>query len=461
MTKWMSMVSGGSGFQRVVIGVGVIGVLAGNGAGVLAADWVQWAGNDRQGNWTETGILEKFPTGGLDFKWRTKIGSGYSGPVVAKGKVYVADYLPVKDTKTLEAIERIVCLDEKTGKILWTHDWETSYRVQMHSYATGPRATPSIDGDRVYAMGSNGIIQCVNAETGEPIWSIHSVKEFNANIPIWGMSCSPLVDGEKIIFVTGGQDGGQVKAFDKMTGKEIWRALPTAYEMGYSPPVIYEMGGKRQLIVWDPKALHSLDPETGKVYWSEPFSVKGNMTIGMPVKSGSKLLVSCFYSGSMLMDLDSSKPAAKQIWKIAGKGEKPGQTEGLHAVITTPIIIGGHFYGTCSYGELRGLELASGKRVWESDQIGRQGRWGSFFWVKNGDRYFINNDAGELIIARFSPEGFEVIDRTKLIEPNTSSGFGPARFYDSTVNWVHPAYANKHIFTRNDGEIVCASLAKE
>lgn len=150
-------------------------------------------------------------------------------------------------------------------------------------------------------MGSTGIIRCVDAKTGKLLWTIDCVKEYDALIPIWGMSCSPLVDGDRVIFVTGGKDGGQVKAFSKTTGKELWRALPTAYEMGYSPPVIYEAGGKRQLIVWDPRGVHSLDPETGKVYWTQEFRVKGNMAIGMPVKSGSRLLVSSFYSGSMLL----------------------------------------------------------------------------------------------------------------------------------------------------------------
>lgn len=116
----------------------LVAVLLNGQADVRAADWIQWAGNDRQGNWTETGILKAFPKGGLNFKWRTPIGSGYAGPVVWDGKVYTLDYKPVPETKTAEATERIVCLDEKTGKILWTDEWQTAYRVQMGSYATGP-----------------------------------------------------------------------------------------------------------------------------------------------------------------------------------------------------------------------------------------------------------------------------------------------------------------------------------
>ena len=129
-----------------------------------------------------------------------------------------------------------------------------------------------------------------------------------------------------------------------------------------------------------------------------------------------------------------------------------------HAVITTPIAEGDYFYGTCSYGELRGLRLMDGERIWEQKDITRQGRWGSMFWVKNGDRYFVNNDLGELLIVQFTPSGAKVLDRTRLIEPDTHCGYGPRRFADALVNWVQPAYANRHMIIRNDEEIVRFSL---
>ena len=360
-----------------------------------------------------------------------------------------------------EALERIVCLDEKTGEVLWTDDWETHYREIMQSYETGPRATPSIDGDRVYAIGAVGHIRCVNLETGDLIWSKDSREEYNITIPIWGIASSPIVDGEKVIFITGGDSNDQVKAFNKMTGEVIWSALPTDYELGYSQPVIFEAGGVRQLIIWNPKGIHSLNPETGEVYWTHPMQVRGQMAIATPIMSGSKLLVSSFYSGTVLMELDENKPTAKLLWEIKGKGEMPDKTEGLHSVITTPIIEGDYFYGTCSYGEFRGLSLTTGERLWVSDKLTRQGRWGSAFLVKHEDRYFMVNDVGELMIVKFTPEGPDVISRTQLIEPDTNSGFGPGRLFASTVNWVHPAYANRHVIIRNDQEILRASLEKK
>lgn len=423
-----------------------------------ADDWPQWRGPQRDGVWREDGILETFPESGLEITWRTPIGSGYSGPVVAGGRVYVMDMQPKPDSRILEVIERVVCLDEQTGEILWTSGWETHYRELMASYATGPRASPAVEGGRVYAMGSVGDIVCLDAETGERLWSKDSREEFGAPVPIWGTAASPLVDGNNVIFVTGGQNDDQVKAFDQATGELRWSALSTDYEIGYSQPVIFEAAGVRQLVHWDPKGLHFLNPETGEHYGSVPMDTGQSMAIATPVKSDSKILVSSFYSGSMLVQLHEDRPAVEKLWHVQGKGVLPRQTRGLHSVITTPVVIGDYFYGTDSYGEFRCISMENGERIWTDDSITRQGRWGSAFIVRQGERYFMNNDVGELLILRFSPEGPTVIDRTPLIEPDTDSGFGGSRFFSSQVNWVHPAYANRHIVTRNDSEIIRASL---
>jgi len=433
-------------YHSTILSAVLVSAIAGRFS--MAEDWVQWAGNDRQCNWTETGILKKFPPDGLKIRWRTPIGSGYAGPVVSEGRVFTLDYVKKPGTTILEAIERVVCLDEQSGKILWTHEWETHYRRQMQSYATGPRATPAVDGVRVYTLGATGRIHCLDVKDGKVIWERDCVEEYDTTIPVYAVSCSPLVDGERVIYVTGGE-GGQVKAFDKRTGKRIWGSLPTSYEMPYSSPAIVEAGGVRQLIVWDQRAVHSLNPETGEVHWSQPFRARANMTIARPIKSGPYLLISSFYTGSMLLELDDQKPDVELVWKVGGTGERPHQTEGLHAVITTPIIEGDYFYGTCSYGELRGLSLKTSERLWENRDFTRQGRWGSMFWVKNEDRYFVNNGVGELIIMQFTPKGPVEIDRTKLIEPDTNCGYGPRRFGEAMVNWVQPAYANRHIIIRN------------
>ena len=174
--------------------------------------------------------------------------------------------------------------------------------------------------------------------------------------------------------------------------------------------------------------------------------------------SGNYLLVTQFYGGSLMMRLGQDRPTASLLWKGQSRSEMPGETDGLHAMITTPILEGDHVYGVGSYGELRALEAATGERVWVSDEMVAQARWGTAFFVKHRDRYFVNNDDGFLIIAQFTPEGYVEQSRTLLIEPTSSAGFGPRRLFDRLVNWSHPAYANRHIFQRNDTEIIRASL---
>ena len=426
----------------------------------LAEDWPEWRGKGRLGVWKETGILEKFPEKGLEFKWRTPIKSGYTGPAVAGGRVFVMDYEESPGSRTMDGVERVLCLDEKTGRVLWTQEWPTTYRMLMASYAIGPRATPTVDGERVYVVGATGKLRCLDVKTGEIIWKKDFIEDYKTSIPTWGVASSPLVDGKLLICVVGGEPDAKVVAFDKHTGKEVWRALSSDWEMGYGQPVIYEAGGVRQLIIWHPKAVSSLNPETGKVYWEELFDVRSGMTVATPVKSGDRLLVTQFYGGSMMLELAGHRPGAKKVWQGGSKSEMSDQSDGLHALITTPIIEGDHVYGVCSYGQLRCLDAKTGKRVWETFDMTEFARWASAFMVKNGDRYFVNNDKGDLIIARFTPQGYVEIDRTRLLEATSNSAFGRTRRNARPVNWSHPAYANQHIFARNDKEIVSVSLKK-
>jgi outer membrane protein assembly factor BamB len=425
----------------------VICVLKITFAPIFAEDWPEWRGKGRNGIWTESGILDKFPEKGLTAVWRTPIHGGFAGPAVAAGRVFVTDF---KRSSGKKGMERALCLDEKSGKILWTREWDADY--QGISYDTGPRATPTVDGDRVYIVGGSGTLLCLNARTGDVIWRKDYVKDYRMQMPTWGIASAPLVDGDRLIAIVGGQPDAKVIAFDKMTGKEIWRALPSESEQGYSQPVIVAARGTRQLIIWDPTAVVALDPATGKTYWQHPFRINLSLTLATPVFDGSRLLVSSFYNGSMLLDL--AKENASVIWK--GKSNSEINTDGLHAVVNTPVIDGDYIYGICSYGQFRCLNLKTGERIWETMEVTKEkARWASGFIVRHGDRYFINNDRGELIIAKLSAQGYQEISRTQLIKPTSNPG---NRRELGAVNWSHPAYANRHIVARNDEEIISVSL---
>lgn len=438
----------------------VAGILALLSVPIVAEDWTQWRGPDRVGVWGETGIVEEMPDD-LKVAWRVPVRSGYSGPAVSDGRVFVTDWQEDPESRTMDGTERALAIDEETGEILWTHEWATTYRMLMISYAIGPRATPTVDGDLVYVVGASGSLLCLETATGDLVWQRDYRAEYDSFVPTWGIASAPIVDGDRLIAVVGGEPGALVVAFDKRTGEEVWRAVDVVGEMGYGQPVIIEAGGTRQLIVWHAAALVSLDPQTGDVYWEEPWEVGAGMSVATPVQSDEYLLVSQFYNGSMMMRLSQDQPAATMMWRGSSNSEMPDDTDGLHAMITTPIVKGDYVYGVGSYGELRGLDARTGERLWMSDKMTAQARWGTAYMVQNGDRFFVNNDDGYLIMAQFTPAGYIELGRTKLIEPTSNSAFGPRRRFERRVNWSHPAYANRHIIHRNDNEIIRASLDAE
>ena len=165
------------------------------------ADWPEWRGRGRLGVWTESGILDRFPAQGLQVVWRTPVHSGYAGPAVAGGRVFVADYA---QTRVLRGVERILTLDAGTGRTLWSREWETSYIGMLDTWAIGPGATPTVDGDRVYVLGRGGALSCLKVDTGNVVWQKDYMKDYGAEMPTWGFTGAPLVDGNRLICLVGG-----------------------------------------------------------------------------------------------------------------------------------------------------------------------------------------------------------------------------------------------------------------
>lgn len=423
-----------------------------------ADDWPQWLGPQRDGVWRETGVLQTFPTNGPKFRWRMPIGGGYSGPAVANGHVYVLDRQLTRGATNLANAfargeipggERVLCLNEADGKILWQHQYDCPYTV---SYPAGPRVTPTVGDGKVYALGAEGNLVCLDAKKGTVLWARDFKKDFGVKTPMWGFAGHPLVDGKRLICLVGGE-GSVAVAFDKDSGKELWRAL-SAKEPGYAPPMIYEFAGKRQLIIWHPEAVNALDPETGKLFWTHPHNpaIRSGMTIPTPRKVDDLLFLTSFYNGSLLLRLDSDKPSV--VWQSKKVSER--DTDGLHTVMATPVIENGYIYGPCSYGQFRCLKLETGDRLWETfaPTSGKSERWGNAFVVKHSDRAFLFSEKGDLIIARLTPEKYEELSRVHLIDPANRDPGHP-------VVWSHPAFANRCVYARNDKEIVCASLTAE
>jgi outer membrane protein assembly factor BamB len=434
-----------------------------------ADDWPQWLGPQRDGVWRETGLLEKFPEGGPKVLWRTPCGAGYAGPAVAGGRVFLTDRLLDDGARTpdnpfarkdklpgggIPGRERVRCLDAKTGKVLWSHEYPVAYTM---SYASGPRATPVVAGGKVWTLGAEGDVLCLSAEDGKVLWRKKLGKPDGESTPVWGFSAHPLLDGDRLICI--GDAEGVAVALNKDTGETVWKSL-TAPEPGYCPPMIYEFAGKRQLIIWHPRAVVGLDPADGKPLWKFDWNIQAGLSVPTPRKLGDKLFLTSFYNGSLM--LRPGADSVEAVWKKGGPNEK--KTEALHSIMPSPFLRDGHIYGVCSYGELRCLKADTGERVWEtfaatSGKAGRV-RWSNAFLVaqgETGDRFWLANEHGELILASLTPAGYTEIGRAKLLEPTNADAkmTDPKRL----VVWSHPAFADRCVFLRNDKEIVCASLA--
>ncbi len=406
-----------------------------------ADDWPQWRGPNRDGVWHESGIVEKFPDKQLKLAWQKPLGAGYSGPTVAAGRVYVTDRSESKKG------ERIVCLDAKTGDTLWTHSYDRRYSID---YSDGPRAAVTVESGRAYSLGAMGDLVCLDAAKGDVLWKKDLLAEYKIRMPIWGITAAPLVEKELLIVEVGGENACVV-AFDKATGEERWKALDD--RTGYAAPIMIEQAGRRVLVCWTGDNIVGLDPTDGKQLWNVRFRPdKMVLNVPTPVKHDDRLFFTAFYDGSLMLKLDRDKPAVETIWRRKGKSER--NTDSIQPIIATPVFDGKNVYGVDSYGELRCLDAADGTRVWESSDAVPHARWATIHFVRNGDRYFLFNERGELIIARLDPEGYHEISRAQLIEPTTGQ-LGDR----GGVCWSHPAFANKCIFARNDKEIVCASLA--
>lgn len=418
-----------------------------------AQDWPHWMGPEGTNEWKTTGLIDRFPDGGPTEVWSAPVGLGYSGPAVAAGRVFVTDFRCPDDVKIsnferreFDGVERVICLDEKTGKTIWEQSWDVRYTI---SYPSGPRCTPVVDEDRVYVLGAEGNLACFQVTDGKVLWSKSLKDEYGTRSALWGYAAHPLVDGEQLFTLAGGK-GSHLVALNKRTGEENWRAL-TAPEQGYAPPKIIEAGGVRQLITLRPDAISSVDPATGKEYWSLPYEATSGSIIMTPVFFDDFLYVAGYSQQSQLLRLASDRPAAEKVWENKARDA------------ISPVNVQPYFdpeskilYGCHQNGEFRATQLPAGELVWSTPQpiSERPVGSGTAFVVRQGDRFWLFNESGELIIAKMSAAGYEEIDRARVIEPSNNA-------FNRPVVWSMPAFANQRVYIRNDDKLICLDLAAD
>ncbi len=435
----------------------VVMLLALNVLPTIAANWPTWLGERMDSTWRETGINENFATQHPTILWRVPADLGYASPAVADGKVYLFDYVRESGEVTnaptgkdkLTGQERVRCMNAETGEIIWSYAYDQSYFL---SYPSGPRCMPSVADGRVYTLGAEGKLSCLSVEKGGLLWQKDFKEMYGAETPLWGHAAHPLLYGRLVICVVGGE-GSVAVAFDKNTGEEKWRALSAA-EPGYCPPSIIEHAGVKQLLIWHGEALNALSPLTGDVLWSLGLKPSFGMAIMPPRKVGDVLFASGIGKIGALIQLGSPTTDPKFVWKSTPK-------TGVYCANSTPFILGDTIYGCdIDTSSFMAVDLSSAERLWSSTKptlaadAPAGARHGTAFitYHEPSGRFFLFSETGDLIIAEPSRQAYKEISRWHALDPSNTA-------FGRPVVWSAPAYAMKSAFIRNDKELIRVDLS--
>ena len=381
---------------------------------VTAADWPQWRGPFRDGQFTGTLWPDKLDTNRLRQMWRVKLGPSYSGPIVSGDRVFTTES---KDKN----FEIVTAFDRQTGKEVWRAQWEGAMTVPFFAKANGDwiRATPACDGESLFVAGMRDVLICLDTKSGEERWRFDFVKKLKAPLPDFGFVSSPLVDGE-FVYV---QAAASLVKLNKRSGEAVWRTMQDQGGMlgsVFSSPIIADLAGRRQLVVQTREKLAGVDPVDGKVLWEKPVQAFRGMNILTPVVHKDILFTSA-YGGKTI-------------------GFKIGQTDGVFTVteawshkaqgyMTTPVIIDGVAYNHLKSQRVMAIEVETGHELWTSDQS--FGKYWSL--VAQGGRILALDQSGQLFLFGANKERFDLLDSRKLTEAET---------------WAHLAVAGDQLFVR-------------
>ena len=405
-----------------------------------AEDWPQWRGPRRDGVWYETNILQSFPPEGLKVLWRVPVETGFSSPVVAQGRVYVTD----SHVTRTNAHEKVRCLDAATGRSLWTHTYDVVYPEYGADpeHAFGPIATPVIADGKIYTYGRMSHLFCLDAATGRVLWSHNLPKEYQTKEDLRGPNSSPVVESNLVIIAIAKSSDISLVAFDKDSGRQVWEGLDEI--PSNTSPIVIDFAGRRQLIVWAYKSVAALDPATGHILWRQNIPPGGNYAVPTPAWKDDLLLLS-----GLMLKLHRDKPGASVLW--------PEEMRPLRIYLSdtsTPLLQDGLVFCPTSKGHLLCLDAATGKQLWQADQVSESKSGGSIHItaVPSIRGAFLFTDRGDLILSWLAAAGYHELGRFHLLEPTADYG-------QRKMAWVPPAYSGQRVFARNDKELVCASLA--
>jgi outer membrane protein assembly factor BamB len=390
-----------------------------------AEDWPCWRGPQRDGISRETGLLKEWPKDGPTQLWKVDLSGGFSSVVVADGRLF---------TQTREKNQEVVvCLDPATGKDLWRYRYDCDYGAYptftgggMPSSRTGPRSTPTVDGDRLYTLGATGVLLCLETKTGKKVWQQDLLAVAGISCPKHGYCGCPLVVGDRIYLNPGGPKGRSVAALDKKDGSVVWQALDDL--IGQSTPVQVEGNSTSQVIFFTGTAAVGVQAKDGKLLWRYPWKTQHDLNIATPIHADGSVFISSNYgTGAVLFRLNG-KSEPETVWKSSA----------MQNHFSTSVLYKGFLYGF-SDARLRCVDFKTGRIQWDKVGVGK----GSLV-IADG-QLIILGDHGQLVLARATPDKYTEVSRCQVFDKDT-------------LTWTVPVVSGGRLFVRSQYSLLALDV---
>jgi outer membrane protein assembly factor BamB len=389
-----------------------------------SSDWPQWRGPGRDGISHESGLLKQWPAGGPKLLWQVNdIGDGYSTPSVVGKRIYLMSNRGLQN-------EFVQALSTKDGKVIWTTRVGNVGNPDQNPSYPKARSTPTVDGNYLYALGSDGDLACLDAKSGKILWQKSVRKEFGGQPGEWAYAESPLVDGDVVVVTPGGAQATMV-ALNKKTGAVIWKsAIPGGDPAGYASAIVVQSGGRKQYVQCLSKGMVGVDAKTGEFLWRNKEVAKGPAQYFTPVTSSNNVYGGALGVGGVLVRVKSDG---------SGIAEQVYLTRGLPNGIGGAVVVGDHIYGTEVGATLVAAELTTGKIKWADKSIG----WASVAYADG--LLYLHGINGEVALVEATPAAFRAKGQFTPPHQPKKKQVGP--FPEGA--FAYPVIANGRLYIRD------------
>jgi outer membrane protein assembly factor BamB len=395
---------------------------------VSASDWPQWRGPERNGISQETGLLKQWPAEGPKLLWQVNdIGDGYSTPAVVGSRIYVMSNRGMDN-------EFVQALSTQDGKVIWTQRVGNVGNPNQDPSYPKARSTPTVDGDLIFALGSDGDLACLETKTGKIRWQKNVRKEFAGQPGEWAYAESPLVDGDVVVVTPGGAQATMV-ALNKKTGAVVWKsAVPGGDPAGYASAIVVQGGGRKQYVQFLSKGIVGVDAKTGQFLWRYAEIAKGPAQMWTPIARGELVYAgSGAFGGMVRLKADGNGVAAEQVY--FGRGLPTG--------IGGAVLIGDHLYGTEAGQKLVAVEFATGKARWQAESLG-------YSSVAYADGLlYLHGFNGDVGLVEATPEEYRI--KGKFTPPAQPQHKKSGPYPESS--FTYPVIANGRLYIRDLGTL--------